>query len=72
MSRCVTEVLEVDAADVNPDARFAEDLSANSLTLIEVMMAFEEAFGIEVREADVAGVATVGDACALVSRLLEQ
>lgn len=72
MSRCVAEVLEINAADVNPEARFAEDLLANSLTLIEVMMALEEAFGIEVREADVAGVATVGDACAVVSRLLRQ
>lgn len=69
---CIADVLEVEPSDVSIGSRFEEDLSANSLTLIEVMMAIEETFGVEVGESDVGGVLTVADACAVVTRLLER
>lgn len=60
------EVLSVDVDKVNEDARFKEDLDADSLDLVEFVMALEERFDITVPEEDLEGVATVGDAVTLV------
>jgi acyl carrier protein len=65
--KCAVEVLSVDAAQVKPEAKFNEDLDADSLDLVELVMALEEEFGIEVPESDLEGVDTVGKAFALVS-----
>ena len=65
--KCAVDVLSVDAAKVTPEARFNEDLDADSLDLVELVMALEEEFGIEVPESDLEGVDTVGKAFALVS-----
>lgn len=64
--RCAVDVLGVDAAKVVPTASFADDLEADSLDLVELVMALEEEFGIEVPESDLEGVDTVGKAFALV------
>jgi acyl carrier protein len=60
------EVLSVDAGTVNEDARFKEDLDADSLDLVELVMGLEERFSIEVPEEDLEGVTTVGHAVDLV------
>ncbi|MFZ4585713.1 MAG: acyl carrier protein [Acidimicrobiia bacterium] len=60
------EVLGVDADKVNADARFKEDLEADSLDLVELVMGLEERFDISVPEEDLDGVATVGQAADLV------
>jgi acyl carrier protein len=60
------EVLGVDAAVVTETARFKEDLDADSLDLVELVMALEERFDITVPEDDLEGIATVGDALELV------
>ena len=60
------EVLAVDAAKVTEDASFADDLDADSLDLVEFVMALEENFDIEVPESDLEGVTTVGNAFELV------
>ncbi|ARZ72215.1 acyl carrier protein [Streptomyces sp. HU2014] len=69
VAACVVDVLQVPAGKVVREAVFTEDLGATSLTLVEVVMALEEAFGIDVPEPDVEAVRTVGDACDLVRRL---
>ena len=61
-----TEVLSVDADKVVADASFADDLDADSLDLVEFVMALEENFDIEVPESDLEGVKTVGQAFELV------
>ena len=66
---CVVEVLQVPPREVVADAAFTDDLGATSLTLVEVVMALEEEFGVEVPEAEVERVRTVGDACDLVRGL---
>ncbi|MGA1648933.1 MAG: acyl carrier protein, partial [Ilumatobacteraceae bacterium] len=48
------------------DARFKEDLEADSLDLVELVMALEEEFGIEVPEEEIEGVKTVGQAYDLI------
>jgi acyl carrier protein len=60
------EVLSVDADSVTENARFKEDLDADSLDLVELVMGLEEKFDIEVPEEDLEGVTTVGQAVDLV------
>jgi acyl carrier protein len=60
------EVLSVDGTTVQEDARFKEDLDADSLDLVELVMGLEERFDISVPEEDLDGVATVGQAVDLV------
>jgi acyl carrier protein len=60
------EVLSVEPDVVTDDARFKEDLDADSLDLVELVMGLEERFDISVPEEDLEGVATVGQAVDLV------
>lgn len=66
-TKCAVEVLSVDAAKIVPEASFGDDLEADSLDLVELVMALEEEFGIEVPESDLEGIDTVGKAFALVT-----
>jgi acyl carrier protein len=59
-------VLSVDAAKVTKEARFGDDLDADSLDLVELVMALEEEFGVEVPEEDLDGIETIGQAYDLV------
>ena len=60
------EVLSVEPDKVTEEARFKEDLDADSLDLVELVMGLEERFDIEVPEDDLEGVTTVGQAVDLV------
>ena len=60
------EVLSVEPASVTEAARFKEDLEADSLDLVELVMGLEERFDIEVPEEDLEGVTTVGHAVDMV------
>ena len=64
--KCVVDVLSVSADQVVPEAKFADDLDADSLDLVELVMALEEEFNVEVPEEDLEGVETVGQAYDLV------
>jgi acyl carrier protein len=68
--KCAVEVLSVSEDQVTPDARFGDDLDADSLDLVELVMALEEEFGIEVPEEDLEGIETVGQAFGLVTAKL--
>jgi acyl carrier protein len=63
---CAVEVLSVPEEKVTPGAHFGNDLEADSLDLVELVMALEEEFGIEVPEEDLEGVETVQQAFDLV------
>ncbi len=58
----IVELLGVDPAKVVPEARFREDLEADSLDLVELIMAFEEEFGGEISDEDAQTITTVGQA----------
>lgn len=60
------EVLGIDAAGIEESSRFREDLEADSLHLVELVMGLEDHFGIEVPEDDLEGVDTIGRAVDLV------
>ena len=64
--KCAVEVLSVDAAQVTREAKFGDDLDADSLDLVELVMALEEEFGVEVPEEELEGIETVGQAYDLV------
>ncbi|EQD28342.1 acyl carrier protein [mine drainage metagenome] len=64
---CAVEVLGVKPEQVTLEARFAEDLDADSLDLVELVMALEETFDITVEESELDGVDTVAGAYALVT-----
>ncbi|MBK02839.1 MAG: acyl carrier protein [Actinomycetota bacterium] len=68
--KCAVEVLAVDASAITPEANFADDLDADSLDLVELVMALEEEFDISVEEEELSDVATVADALALVESKL--
>jgi acyl carrier protein len=65
-TKCAVNVLAVDAAKVTKEARFGDDLDADSLDLVELVMALEEEFGVEVPEEDLDGIETIGQAYDLV------
>jgi acyl carrier protein len=67
---CAVEVLAVPEDKVIPSASFAEDLDADSLDLVELVMALEETFDIEVDETELEGISTVGEAFDLVNSKL--
>ena len=58
----VSEQLSVEAGEVKPDSNFQNDLGADSLDTVELVMALEEAFDIEIPDEAAEGIATVGDA----------
>jgi acyl carrier protein len=60
----IVEQLGVDEAQVNPEASFIDDLGADSLDTVELVMAFEEKFDIEIPDEDAEKMRTVGDAIA--------
>lgn len=64
--KIAAEVLSVDEAKVTREAKFAEDLDADSLDLVELVMALEEQFGVSVDESELEGIDTAGGAYDLV------
>jgi acyl carrier protein len=58
----IVDQLGVDPGEVTMEASFRDDLDADSLDLVELIMAFEEEFGGEINDDDAQKIATVGDA----------
>ena len=63
----IVEQLGVSADQVKPEAKFIEDLGADSLDTVELVMAFDEAFGIEVPDEDAEKLQSVSDVVTYVS-----
>ena len=66
-TKCAVEVLSVDAGQVTREASFADDLDADSLDLVELIMALEEEFGVTVEEEELEGITTIGSAYDLIA-----
>jgi acyl carrier protein len=60
--KIIVEQLGVDEAEVTADASFIDDLGADSLDTVELIMAFEEKFGVEVPDEEAEKLTTVGEA----------
>ncbi len=66
-TKCAVEVLAVDASKITLEARFGDDLDADSLDLVELVMALEEEFDVSVEESELEGIETVGGAYAMIT-----
>lgn len=62
VKKIVAEQLGVDITEVKPEASFIEDLGADSLDTVELVMALEEEFGVEIPDEDAEKIINVGDA----------
>ncbi len=58
----IAKELEVDLKQLQPEAKFIEDLGADSLDIVELVMALEEEFGLDIPDEDADKLKTVGDA----------
>jgi acyl carrier protein len=68
VKKIVVEHLNVDAEKVTENASFIEDLGADSLDTVELVMAFEEEFGIEIPDDAAESIVTVGDAVKYIEK----
>lgn len=67
VKKIVVEHLDVDAAKVAENASFIDDLGADSLDTVELVMAFEEEFGVEIPDDAAESIMTVGDAIKFIN-----
>ena len=71
ISQIVIEQLGAKPAQIVPDASFIDDLGADSLAIVQFVMAIEEAFDIEIPDEDADALRTIGDAFVYLQRRLE-
>jgi acyl carrier protein len=64
----IVEQLGVEADEVTPEASFTEDLGADSLDIVELVMAFEEEFGIEIPDEDAEKIGRVQEAVSYIEQ----
>ena len=64
----IAEQLNVDASTITEDTSFKDDLGADSLDLFELVMAFEEEYGVEIPSEDLEGLTTVGSVVEYMKR----
>ena len=69
-TKCAVEVLDVEAEKVTMEASFADDLEADSLDLVELVMALEEEFDVSVEEDELENIETVKGAYELITAKL--
>jgi acyl carrier protein len=62
VTEVIVEQLNADEADVTLEASFIDDLGADSLDIVELVMALEETFGVSIPDEEAEGIKTVGDA----------
>ena len=62
LKELIVQQLGVDESEVVPEAKFVDDLGADSLDLVELIMALEDEYGIEIPDEDAEKIVTVGDA----------
>ncbi len=72
LKNVVAELLKIDAAIIQADSRFVEDLGADSMQSIELVAAFEEEFDIEMDEDAALAVKNVGAAVTFIDRVIQE
>ena len=71
VTEIIVEQLGVKPEEVTPEASFVDDLGADSLDTVELVMALEEEFGIEIPDEDAEKIATVGDSVRYIENKLK-
>lgn len=72
LKKIVAEQLNVEESQVVPSARFSDDLNADSLDLVEMIMSLEEEFGVEIPDEDAERILTVQDAIDYIDAHVQQ
>ncbi|MCQ2615022.1 acyl carrier protein [Helicobacter pylori] len=70
MRQVIAEQLEIDASQVTPEAKFVKDLGVDSLDIVELIMALEERFGIEIPDEQAEKIVNVGDVMRYIEKQL--
>ncbi|WQZ65350.1 acyl carrier protein [Helicobacter pylori] len=70
MQAVIAEQLNVDAAQVTPEAEFVKDFGVDSLDIVELIMALEEKFGIEIPDEQAEKIVNVGDVVKYIEKQL--
>ena len=68
----IREELNIDDIDINEDTSFKDDLGVDSLDLLELVMAFEEEYNIELNPEELEGISTVGDIMEFIKKYTDQ
>ena len=68
ITKIIKEQLDVDEKDIKPESTFIDDLGADSLGLVELVLAFEEAFEIDIPDEDTEKIRTVQDAVDYINK----
>lgn len=68
----IQEILGADPSTITSETNFEDDLNADSLDLVELAMAVEDHYGIEVSDEDLAKIKTVGDILEVLEKLLDE
>ncbi|MCQ2695880.1 acyl carrier protein [Helicobacter pylori] len=66
----IAEQLEIDASQVTPEAKFVKDLGVDSLDVVELIMALEERFGVEIPDEQAEKIVNVGDVMRYIEKQL--
>ncbi|MCQ2827614.1 acyl carrier protein [Helicobacter pylori] len=66
----IAEQLEIDVSQVTPEAKFVKDLGVDSLDIVELIMALEERFGIEIPDEQAEKIVNVGDVMRYIEKQL--
>lgn len=68
----IVDLLGVDSEKVTPEARFREDLEADSLDIVEMIMAFEDKFGREISDEEAQKISTVGEVVKYIEQQMKK
>lgn len=68
VKKILVEQINIDPSKVTPDAKFREDLGADSLDLVELIMTFEDEFGGQISDDDAQKITSVGEAVAYLEK----
>ena len=71
LTSAIAEVLDIDESTITADSKFVDDLGADSLDVLEIIMGIEDEFGIKVPTEAAAEIVTVGDAFEAIKKVLQ-
>lgn len=71
LAKAIADVLDIDEKTITQDSKFVDDLGADSLDILEIIMGIEEEFGIKIPTDSTENIATVGDAFEAIKKAFE-